>query len=310
MPRPVRRAPRARRCVHGDRRDHAGDGDDDRDACGRCVAGPDDERAVAVSATQTASTSTKADANAAGGTSAIGLALALGDRRRPVTAGTDRNVTAGGAVSFTAAGSSANATRGDRERQGCRGQEGLDRTAARTTRARTSTRRRTTSSGNANTQRAKTPKTTTTPDAKSGENGGTKVTVAGAVAINVIDTVSRASIADGVSVTSTGSVSASQQREHRRDREGRRQGRRHGGRDAGDRRRGGDRPGDDRRRGVHRDERGRELARTDAGGDDARRFRRSEARAAGGRDLGAGGGKVSIAGSLALTIADVRRRPR
>jgi hypothetical protein len=33
----------------------------------------------------------------------------------------------------------------------------------------------------------KTPKTTTTPDAKSGENGGTKVTVAGAVAINVID---------------------------------------------------------------------------------------------------------------------------
>ena len=50
--------------------------------------------------------------------------------------------------------------------------------------------------GNANTQRGKTPKTTTTPDAKSGENGGTKVTVAGAVAINVVDTVSRASIAD------------------------------------------------------------------------------------------------------------------
>ena len=65
--------------------------------------------------------------------------------------------------------------------------------------------------GNANTQRGKTPKTTTTPDAKSGENGGTKVTVAGAVAINVIDTVSRASIADGVSVTSTGTLTAAAQ---------------------------------------------------------------------------------------------------
>jgi hypothetical protein len=157
---------------------------------------------VTVGATQTASTSSKADASATGGTVAIGLALALAIVDDSVTAGTDRNVSAGGAVGFSAAGSSGNATEAIASVKGAEGKK--DSTDGGTDNSNKDVNQKANDQlGNANTQRNKTPKTTTTPDAKSGENGGTKVTVAGAVAINVIDTVSRASVADGLSVSNS-----------------------------------------------------------------------------------------------------------
>src|SRR6185436_20414404 len=121
-----------------------------------------------------------------------GLALALAIVDDAVTAGTSRNVTAGGAVSFGAAGSSANTSEAIASVKGAEGKK--DSTDGGTDNSNKDVNGKANDQlGNANTQRGKTPKTTTTPDAKSGENGGTKVAVAGAVAIAIVDTVSRAS---------------------------------------------------------------------------------------------------------------------
>ena len=161
--------------------------------------------------------------------------------------------------------------------------------------------------GNANTQRGKTPKTTTTPDAKSGENGGTKVTVAGAVAINC----DRHRVARFDRRRRLGDVDGCGERarpgEHGRVGEGGRQGGR--GRRV---RRWASAP---RWRStwctivdeaLHRHDASSTRTGLTLAATMRDVSRRSEARAAADATSGAGGGKVSIAGSLALTIADVK----
>ena len=75
-------------------------------------------------AIQTASTTTKASGSTKGGTAGIGLSLAL---EAPTTSSTrqlERNLTAAGAVSFTADGSSTNDTEATASSAGAKGKSG------------------------------------------------------------------------------------------------------------------------------------------------------------------------------------------
>ncbi len=73
---------------------------------GTLAAGVTSTGAVTISATQQATTTTTAKGQAAGGTAAIGAALALNLVNDKVSATTNRNITAGGDVTLSAAGAS------------------------------------------------------------------------------------------------------------------------------------------------------------------------------------------------------------
>ncbi|MGH2998744.1 MAG: beta strand repeat-containing protein, partial [Gaiellaceae bacterium] len=172
---------------------------------------------VTLTATQTASATTTAKGNAAGGTAAIGLALALAVPDDEVTATVSRtlgNSTAKvGAVSLTASGSATIVTEADASAAGANGKDsntkstdasGKDVNGKADDQLASANKDATSNGGKAS-------KTTDTKNAKattsdSNGNGGNTVTVAGAAAINVATTLSKAYFADSAVITSSAQV--------------------------------------------------------------------------------------------------------
>ncbi len=139
--------------------------------------------ALNATATQTASTTTKANGSTKGGNAGIGLSLALDVVNHDVESQAKRNIDAAGAVSFSATGSSPNDSEAQASSAGAK--EKTDANGDGSTKPSVKDK----SDANldvakANDSSSKTS-STTTPEAKSGESGGTKVTVAAAVAITI-----------------------------------------------------------------------------------------------------------------------------
>ena len=167
---------------------------------------------VTLSATQTAKTDTTAKADAVSGTVVIGLALALAVVKAEATATITRSVNAGGDVTLTAIGSTANLTNAVASATGAKGE---GNTADDDTSGKDVNEKADDQLGNANQSRStETGKTANTSDTSNAQaagsdsngQGGNTVTVAGAFAINIITTTSQASLGAGVSITATGKV--------------------------------------------------------------------------------------------------------
>ena len=174
---------------------------------------------VTLSATQTASATTTAKGNAAGGTAAIGLALALAVPDDEVTASISLTVDGSTAVSLTASGSSATVTEADASAAGANGKDSSTKSTDSSGKdvngkADDQLKSANTEAGDNGGTSSKTTDTSsaqaTTSDSngtgKSSSDGGNTVTVAGAAAINVATTISKAFFADTANVTSSGQV--------------------------------------------------------------------------------------------------------
>ncbi|HEY4412851.1 MAG TPA: hypothetical protein VGN06_07620, partial [Gaiellaceae bacterium] len=172
---------------------------------------------VTLSATQSATTKTTAKGDAAGGTVAIGLALALAVPDDEVTATISRTIGGSTAVSLTATGSADIETEADASAAGAagKGSGGTDSSGKdvnqkandQITNANTaSTSNGGSASSTSNTNNAQATTSDSNGTGKSSSGGGNTVTVAGAAAINVATTLSKAYFADSANVTSTGAV--------------------------------------------------------------------------------------------------------
>src|SRR5262249_12275409 len=156
-------------------------------------------------ATQTARTTTEASGDTKGGSAGIGLSLALVIANHDVEALLKRDLTApgdaafnSGAVSFQANGVSTNDTEAEASSAGAKATD--TDTSGKDVNKKADDN---ISTASANDKSGKTS-STKSPDAKSGENGGTKVTVAAAVAIGIITANAVAKIADSIHVVTTG----------------------------------------------------------------------------------------------------------
>src|SRR5581483_11769237 len=158
-------------------------------------------------ATQNVKTTTKASGDTKGGNAAIGLSLALLVANHDVESTLERDLTAGGVVSFTADGSSANDT------EATASSTGADEKKSSNPGDTDASNKDVNGKADANLDVAKSKDSsgktasTSTPPAKSGESGGTKVTVAAAVSIGIVVTKAIARIADTITVTTTGALS-------------------------------------------------------------------------------------------------------
>ena len=168
--------------------------------------------ALNAAATQTASTTTTANGSTKGGNASIGLSLALAVANHNVDSQLNRNLTAAGAVSFSADGSSTNDTESNASSAGAKADDGSgtgDGTSSKDVNSKAD--KNLTVGNNASmSSSGKDSGSSATPEAKSGESGGTKVSVAAAAAITIVTVSILAAIAAGlagvVSVTTVGAV--------------------------------------------------------------------------------------------------------
>ena len=165
--------------------------------------------AVTAHATQTAKVTTTATGNTKGGNASIGLSLALVAANHLADSQLKRNLTStatgtAGAIGFTADGSSSNDTEATASAAGAKGKSGSGAEDKDSTNKDVNQKAdqnlkvgndASTSSG------GKSSGSSSTPESKSGENGGTKVTVAAAVGIALVTAKAVAGLADGKDVT-------------------------------------------------------------------------------------------------------------
>ena len=149
------------------------------------------------------SVNTLADAEAAGSTAAIGAAIAFTHAKDTVVATTLRNIAAGGAVSLTARSVGHSSARSKASADGASDtgsdaqSQGDDKRSAGNTRA-TNSGSGAAGSGTTKKAEAETP--------GSSDGSGDSIAVAAAISINIVDSESRAEIADGLTITSGGAL--------------------------------------------------------------------------------------------------------
>ena len=171
---------------------------------------------VALSAVQQSSVTTKASAKAAGESVAVGAALALALVNDTVTATTARNITTTGAVSFTAQGKSSGELSAEAGAEGAKaakddgsadGEKDVDGKVDDQL-ATAKTKQDNAGVGDAE-QKGKTDTDVNGSDAKAKRSAKTeegKVSVAAAVAVNVTDATVTAVVPDGVAISAGGSL--------------------------------------------------------------------------------------------------------
>ncbi|HEX5588659.1 MAG TPA: hypothetical protein VFX65_00020, partial [Candidatus Limnocylindrales bacterium] len=169
--------------------------------------------ALSETATQTATVTTKAKGAAKGGTAALGAAIALSWANHFVDAQLQRDVSAVGAITVSAAGTSKSTTQADASSAGAEGKadadpNGTDSSGKDINEKSDDNLKVATDASDASTGQPAGTSDTNTPEAKA-DSGGTKVTVAAAISMNLVDAIVRATIADGVTVTATGLVKVS-----------------------------------------------------------------------------------------------------
>ena len=188
-------------------RDLALERDHERDDRHRCRHL--DRRGRHRSATQTAKVTTTATGADKGGNAGIGLSLALTVANHLVDSQLERNLAATGAISFTADGSSATDSEATASSKGAKGKD--DNTGGNVNDKADKNLQGANSTSNG--ESGKDSGKTNTPAAKSGDDssgsGGSSVEVAAAAAITMVTSQSLAQIADGLTVTSGGLVTLS-----------------------------------------------------------------------------------------------------
>ena len=152
-------------------------------------------------ATQTASVTTKASGDTKGGNAGIGLSLALVVANHAVDSQLERNLSAAGPVSFAADGSSITDTESTASSAGADEKQSGDGATDSSGKDVNGKADKNLDTASANDSSGKTTGEKT-PAAKSDESGGTTVTVAAAVAIAVVKATSLSKIADGISLNS------------------------------------------------------------------------------------------------------------
>ena len=160
---------------------------------------------VTAHATQTASVTTKSVGAVKGGNAGVGLSLALTVANHLVDSQLKRNLAAAGAVSFTADGASATDSEATASAKGAKDKSSDTSGKDVNGKADSNLSDANTTSQNAS---GKDSGTTNTPKASSGEGGGSSVEVAAAAAINLITATSIAALTDGLTFsTTTGALS-------------------------------------------------------------------------------------------------------
>src|SRR5712691_8050403 len=259
-------------------------------------------------ATQAASSTTKASGSTKGGNAGIGLSLGLEVANHIVQSQLNRNLSgAGGAVSFTADGSSANDTEASASSAGAPEKKDAGDTSTDSSNKDVNGKADDNLKlGNDNSTAAsgKDSGSTNTPKAKSGENGGTTVTVAAAAAIAIVTVKALATLADGISVTTSGSLSlnSSEDADSKVIAKGsatKAQTANIGAAAAINLVKVTNQASTGTNTLVHSNGLSLSSAMNSTGGQDSKDSLDTESTA------GGGGGKVGIAGSLALTIADI-----
>ena len=160
--------------------------------------------ALTAHATQTAKVTTTAMGATKGGNAGVGLSLALTLANHLVDSQLKRDLTATGAVSFTADGLSSTDSEATASAKGAKGKG--DDTSGKDVNGKSDDNVKDANDTSKSATGGKDSGTTNTPKAKSGENGGTSVEVAAAVAITISTTQSLAQLADNLSVTSGGAL--------------------------------------------------------------------------------------------------------
>ncbi|MBW6507438.1 MAG: leukotoxin LktA family filamentous adhesin [Rhodobacteraceae bacterium] len=171
--------------------------------------------AVSISAAQHSTITTEASGKAAGSTAAIGAALALALVDDRTTATTARNISAGGAVSFSASGVSDSTLTATASAAGAKDAEDEDAAPDSTGESvdKSATREFTAGSGKQQAsgvgsadQQSSTSTAAADEDGRSAKSSEGKVAVAAAVAINVQTSQVQALVPDGVSITAGGAI--------------------------------------------------------------------------------------------------------
>ncbi|HKT57060.1 MAG TPA: hypothetical protein VJR25_09840, partial [Microbacterium sp.] len=160
--------------------------------------------AVDAQADQTAKAATTATGATDGGNLAIGAAVALTLATHDVDSSTARTVTAGGNVAFRANGSSDTDTEATASAAGAKGEKSGSDPSGDTSNVNQKGDKQASFASSTSTANGGSASRTTTPSASTGDNGGSKITVAAAIAFNLIDSSSTARLADGQAITSTG----------------------------------------------------------------------------------------------------------
>ncbi|HEV8463176.1 MAG TPA: hypothetical protein VGQ38_20990, partial [Gaiellaceae bacterium] len=163
--------------------------------------------ALTAHATQTAKVTTKAKGSTKGGNAGIGLSLALEIANHDVESNLSRNLTAAGNVSFQADGSSTSDTESTASSAGAK--EKQSGGSGDTDSSGKDVNKKADDNAKVASDKDSSGKTTgtKTPDAKSGEGGGTKVTVAAAVAIAIVNPTAISKITPSTDLTTTGAAS-------------------------------------------------------------------------------------------------------
>ncbi|MFL6035275.1 MAG: beta strand repeat-containing protein, partial [Gaiellaceae bacterium] len=168
--------------------------------------------AVTAHATQTAKVTTTANGNTKGGNASIGLSLALVAANHLVDSQLKRTLTSTatgttGAVGFTADGSSSTDTEATASAAGAKGKSGggaEDKDSTNNDVNEKADKNLQVGNNASTSSGGKSSGSSSTPESKSGENGGTKVTVAAAVGIALVTANALAGLADGKDVTTHG----------------------------------------------------------------------------------------------------------
>ncbi|WP_417269807.1 leukotoxin LktA family filamentous adhesin [Celeribacter sp.] len=176
---------------------------------GTLAAGVSTTGAVSVSAAQQATTTTTAKGQAAGGTAAIGAALALNLVNDTVIATTKRDISAGGDVTLAAAGASlgtltaeASASGGKAADEDGDAEAGEDATVDETVDKRLGSARDQQSASGVGDAEQQGNTDAAAADEHSAETSEGKVTVAAAVAVNIQNAAVEASVPNAVNITS------------------------------------------------------------------------------------------------------------
>ncbi|HET7128249.1 MAG TPA: hypothetical protein VFJ93_04150, partial [Gaiellaceae bacterium] len=162
---------------------------------------------LAAKAVQVAKTTTTAKGDTKGGNAGIGLSLALLVANHDVESKLNRSLTAGGDVGFEADGVSSNDTEATASSAGAEGKK--DGTQGQTDSSNKDVNQKADDNLAVGSSQDSSTKTAgkKTPEASSGENGGTKVTVAAAVAIAIISANALSSFGDALDLVTTGKTS-------------------------------------------------------------------------------------------------------
>ncbi|TAM91272.1 MAG: hypothetical protein EPN43_04655, partial [Jatrophihabitans sp.] len=169
------------------------------------AAGPDESFGGKIDALANQSATSKTTATGAtdGGNLAIGVAIAITLAKHRADSSTARNATTATDATFEADGSSSTDTESTASSKGAKAQQSGSNPTGDTTSVNNKGDQQAGFANTTSTTNGGDGTRTTTPAAKSGDNGGTSITVAAAISFNMVDATTTSELAPGARLTAT-----------------------------------------------------------------------------------------------------------